>query len=460
MAWTKVTKSGASLLVIACALFAPGLAHAATFFVAPNGSDQSPGTQERPFATMAKGQAASGPGDTVYFRAGTYRYSSSTAADGVVLSKSGQSGRPILYAAYEAEKPVFDFAGMTARARITGIRVSASYIHLRGLEIKGVPQRINTANESWGVYNLGNNNKYEQLDIHHIAGPGLFIGNGSNNLVLNCDSHDNYDPLSKAGPGENADGFGCHGNGTNNVFRGCRAWWNTDDGYDFISAKGVCIVESSWAFYNGYMPGTFNAKRNGNGFKAGGYGTDLSKVPPTPPRHTVRHCLAFRNLAAGFYANHHPIGGDWYNNTGYKNARDFDMLVLEQGGRSTHKMRNNVGLGSSKLVANWKGGDDAGNAWTLRLSVTEADFQSIDMKGVEGPRRPDGSLPDLPFMKLRPGSELIDRGQNVGLKFNGAAPDIGWFETGGPLPLQPDADDAAFDADEPKESEQVFEEDE
>ena len=177
----------------------------------------------------------------------------------------------------------------------------------------------------------------------------------------------------------------------------------------------------------------------------------LSKVPANPPRHTVRHCLAFRNLAAGFYANHHPIGGDRYNNTGYKNARDFDMLVLEQGGRSNHKMRNNVGLGSSKLVANWKGGDDASKAWTLRLNVTDATFQSVDMRGVDGPRRPDGSLPDLPFMKPRAGSDLIDRGQNVGLKFNGAAPDIGWFETGGPLTRELSAHDAeadVLDADE------------
>jgi MYXO-CTERM domain-containing protein len=430
-------RRGRASLAITFALLAPLLsfsaARAETFFVAPGGSDQNPGSEVRPFATMAKGQASAGPGDTVYFRAGTYRYTSGTAADGVVLSKSGQSGRPIVYAAYADEQPVFDFAGMTAKQRITGIRVTGSFIHLKGLELKGVPQRINTANESWGIYNLGNNNLYERLNLHHIAGPGLFIGGGSNNVVLNCDSHDNYDPLSKAGAGENADGFGCHGNGTNNVFRGCRAWWNTDDGYDFISAKGVCIVENSWAFYNGYMPGTFTAKKNGNGFKAGGFGLDLAKVPANPPRHTVRNCLAFRNLAAGFYANHHPIGGDWYNNTGYKNARDFDMLVLEQGGRSTHKMRNNVGLGSGTLVANWKGGDNQFNAWTLGLTVTEADFQRVDMKGVDGPRGPDGSLPDLPFMKLRPGSKLIDRGQNVGLKFSGAAPDLGWHESGTPL---------------------------
>lgn len=429
MGWKRAIKAALALWGLGWALSAPLSAQAATYYVAPGGSDQNPGTQERPFASMAKGQAAAGPGDTVYFRGGTYKFNSSTAADGVMLDKSGQSGKRINYWAYGSEKPVFDFAGMTAKQRITGIRVKASWVHLKGIEIKNVPQRINTANESWGVYVLGSSNVFEKLDMHHISGPGLFIGGGSNNLVLNCDSHHNYDPLSKAGAGENADGFGCHSrNGSNNVFRGCRAWWNTDDGYDFISATGVCIVEKSWAFYNGYMPGTFEGKKNGNGFKAGGYGSGT--VPAKPPRHTVRNCLAFRNRAAGFYQNHHPIGGDWFNNTGYKNARDFDMLVLEGSGISSQKLRNNVGYGSSQVIANFKGRDDSYNSWKLGVSVSDADFQSVDMKGVDGPRKPDGSLPDIAFMKLRSGSDLIDRGQNVGLPFAGKAPDLGWLESG------------------------------
>jgi hypothetical protein len=314
---------------------------------------------------------------------------------------------------------------MTARQRITGVRVTASWVHLKGIEIRGVPQRINTANESWGVYNLGSNNVYERLDIHHISGPGLFIGGGSSNLVLNSDSHHNFDPLSKAGPGENADGFGCHGSGTGNVFRGCRAWWNTDDGYDFISAKGTCLVEQSWAFYNGYMPGTFTSAANGAGIKAGGYGSGA--IPPNPPRHTVRGCLSFRNKAAGFYANHHPIGGDWLNNTGFRNARDFDMLV-SPGGNPNHKLRNNLGHGSSATVANFTGRDDAVNAWKLKVSIADGDFESVDPKGTDGPRQADGSLPDLPFMKLRADSDLVDKGEEVGLPYAGAATDLGAFE--------------------------------
>lgn len=416
---------GASGLLVTSLL--PSWAHAKSLFVAATGSDTNAGDEQHPFASLQKAESSAEPGDTVYIRGGSYEFVNGTAADGVLLKKSGTANALITYEAYRGERPVFDFAGMTAQQRITGIRVTASYIRLKGLELTGVPQRINTANESWGIYNLGNNNVYEALDIHHIDGPGLFIGGGSNNVVLNCDSHHNYDPMSKTGPGENADGFGCHGSGTNNVFRGCRAWWNTDDGYDFISAKGTCLVERSWAFYNGYLPDTFTAQSNGNGFKAGGYGTGT--VPATPPRHTVRQCVAFRNRAAGFYANHHPIGGDWFSNTGYKNARDFDMLVLE-GGNPNHKLRNNLAYAGNSAIANFLGKDDAVNSWSLPVMSSDADFLSVELKQMEAPRKADGALPDVTFLHLKAGSDLIDRGEDTGLPFAGKAPDLGAFETG------------------------------
>jgi hypothetical protein len=190
-----------------CLISSPGWA--ATYYVAPTGNNSNPGTLEQPFATMARGQQAAAAGDTVYFRGGTYLYTSSTDANGVALNKSGASGRRINYWAYQNEIPIFDFSGMTAAARITGIRVTASYIHLKGLEVKLVPQNITTQNESWGIYNEGgDNNIYEMLNLHHNMGPGFFLGSGGNNLILNCDSHHNYDPRSRAGDGENADGFG------------------------------------------------------------------------------------------------------------------------------------------------------------------------------------------------------------------------------------------------------------
>jgi hypothetical protein len=62
------------------------------------------------------------------------------------------------------------------------------------------------------------------------------------------------------------------------------------------------------------------------------------------------------------------------------------------------------------------------------VKVTADDFVSIDLKGVDGPRQPDGSLPDLAFIRPKPGSRLLDAVISVELPFKGAAPDLGAFE--------------------------------
>jgi hypothetical protein len=72
------------------------------------------------------------------------------------------------------------------------------------------------------------------------------------------------------------------------------------------------------------------------------------------------------------------------------------------------------------------------NSWNAPFQATEADFLSVDTTGLRGPRKPDGSLPDLPFLHLVQGSDLIDAGTDVGLPFNGPAPDLGAFEAGFP----------------------------
>lgn len=83
-------------------------AAAAAYYVAPGGNDSAAGTQAAPWATIAHAQAVAQPGDTVYFRGGTYRYtransdctSRTARVDAITLNKSGSSGSPIRYWAY------------------------------------------------------------------------------------------------------------------------------------------------------------------------------------------------------------------------------------------------------------------------------------------------------------------------------------------------------------------------
>ena len=47
------------------------------------------------------------------------------------------------------------------------------------------------------------------------------------------------------------------------------------------------------------------------------------------------------------------------------------------------------------------------------------------------PRKPNGSLPDIRYLHLSATSDLIDKGVDIGMPFNGSGPDIGAFESGG-----------------------------
>jgi parallel beta-helix repeat protein len=362
----------------------------------------------------------------VYIRGGEYVYAGDASAEGVRFNKSGAQDQRIDYWAYPGETPVFDFYGMNAQARLYGFRVTASWLHFRGLELQGVQQILTDVNESWCIrVEGGSNNIFENLDLHDNEGPGLFIAGGGDNSVINCDSHHNYD--ADRG-GENADGFGCHSSSAGNVFSGCRAWYNSDDGFDFINSSGTCTVEYSWVWRNGYVPDTTSGAGNGAGIKAGGFGLDPSSFPATIPRHVARFNVSFLNRSQGFYANHHPGGIDWISNTAFSNSRNFDMLA--DVGAADHYLRNNLAAGSGSALANATASeiDDAYNSWSLSVTVSDADFLSVATSEAEAPRQADGSLPVIDFLHLAEGSDLIDQGEDMGFPFTGAAPDLGAFE--------------------------------
>ncbi|MBN1609189.1 MAG: right-handed parallel beta-helix repeat-containing protein [Polyangiaceae bacterium] len=425
MALIPCARAASTLLV----LLAPApLWAAATYYVAPNGKDSAPGTESEPFATVGKAQSAAAAGDTVLIRGGRYAFSGSGTV-GVAFSKSGTANALINYFAYPGEIPIFDFSDLTPSNRVTGLDVRCNYIHLRGLEVMGVHQ-YQSGQDSWGVRIQGNGNILENLNVHDNDAPGIFITSGADNLVLNCDSHHNYDYLESGGSG---DGFGCHSSGGGNVLSGCRAYDNSDDGFDFINAAGSCTVEMSFSFRNGFVPDTSQTAGNGAGFKAGGYGSPPSVPSSGAATHTVRQCVAFGNRAQGFYANHHPGRIYFYNNTAFNNPTNYDMLA-DSGYPSDHVLRNNIALASGTAISRLSGGTDTSNSWTLSVTVTTADFRSVDQTQALAARAADGSLPEVDFMRLAADSDLVDKGTDVGWPYNGSAPDLGAFESGGASP--------------------------
>jgi hypothetical protein len=80
-------------------------ATAATYYVAPNGSDTKSKSQARnittPWKTIQHGAKQLGAGDTLYVRTGTY-------AEMITLATSGTSTARVTVAGYPGERPVID----------------------------------------------------------------------------------------------------------------------------------------------------------------------------------------------------------------------------------------------------------------------------------------------------------------------------------------------------------------
>jgi len=429
-------------------------------YVAPNGDDSNSGTIDQPLESIQKAQDLVNPGDTVYIRGGIYQVREDQISEVVqglfscitYLDKSGTEDKTIKYWAYPGETPIFDFTNVKpADRRVVGIYVIGSYIHIKGLEMTGIQTTITAHTESYCIYSRGNNNIYEEIVMHDNVGTGLRHYNGGGNLFLNCDSYRNWDNVSEDGKGGNNDGFGCHpsSGSTGNVFRGCRAWFNSDDGFDIIRSDEAVVFDSCWAFYNGFST-NFESLGDGNGFKAGGYAHDTAdKLPNSIPRNTIKFCIAARNKANGFYSNHHLGGNDWYNNSAYQNLTNFNMLNRPSrddadnidGDGYDHVLKNNLsyekGIGF-KNTANIDTSKNTleTNSWQLNTSLSDADFKSIDINLLKSPRKEDGSLPDVDFMRPVQGSNIVDAGTDIGFEFLGTAPELGAIEVDYPTSIK------------------------
>ena len=442
--------------LILCAIGAPlaavGLA-AAEFYVAPAGSDANPGTEAAPFATIMRAQTAAATGDTVWLRGGTYLLDNShiVRTDTIYAYVNDFTKSGVRYYAAPGETPVFDFSAVRPDARrVTAFFIRANNLHLRGFHSVGVQVTIpaggtatNTQSENVRISG-GSGNILERLVLRDGMGIGVYIiGSSANNLVLNCDAYNNtgLDSLSIG----NVDGFGSHTTaaGTGNVFRGCRAWLNSDDGFDFINCKAPALIENCWAAFSGYVGTALATGADGNGFKAGGYGRNGSALPSPVPRHIVRFSLAVHNRSSGFYANHHAGGLDFVHNTAYRNGTNYNLLnVLADNLTDVpgydHYLKNNLGFSPrSTSVANLDQAacDVSHNFFTLSVTVAADDFLLTTTNTarlfqlISSPRQADGSLPRIDLLRLKDGSDLIDRGLPLaGFACNQAAPDLGCFE--------------------------------
>jgi uncharacterized repeat protein (TIGR02059 family) len=400
-----------------------------TYYVSPEGRDSDPGTQNQPFFTLNKAWSVVGAGDIIYMRGGTYYYTSQQNLTG----KNGTSGNLIKVWAYPGETPIITrTSSWTFSTYRAGIYFSGNYVHFKGFQISGYYQQDLSV---WMPLRCQDFNDciFELLNIHDNGGPVYMTGSCNRNLLLNCDFHDQFDPLTSGvyGPAyNNADGlnFEYVTSGNTNTIKGCRFWNNSDDGLDLYNNHGVVNVEDSWAWNNGVDENLNEVSTgDGNGFKFGPTNSARTTI-----LRTVKNCLSFNNTHWGFFENNAQCNIALYNNVafqnGYTNTAWCTGFHFDQSGIA-YFLKNNIAYQNSReevglgILTNVEY-----NSWNSGVSVSDDDFLSLDSTGVSGERGPNGELPDLNFLKLVSGSDLVDAGVDVGISYSGNAPDIGAFE--------------------------------
>lgn len=438
---------------------------AATYYSSPKGAGD--GFSYDTPTTFTKGLSLlKNPGDTLYLLAGQYDLDKTT-----IQKLNGTKQKHIVIAGYDpmnsqgSYDAILDFRTTPYGTRGLQIKNNCTYLHIKNLTL-----RYSGKNN---LYNEGSFCLFENLDIYGSGDTGCQMKNGGDNIIKNVDSHHNFDYQTMSGTtanfGGNADGFADKqftGNG--NHYIGCRAWCNSDDGWDFFQrvSNTQTIMEYCVCYQNG--PATYDmtnnpryetdkawfdskmgttmtdrygntikitmdkypCQGNGNGFKLGGENTNHQV--------TVHHCLAVANNTKGFDQNNNG-GTMWlYNNSAYANTVNYGFTTA-YGANTLH---NNISLNSIKgdsyksqtLVANDH------NSWNSGFTCAVSDFQSLDTTEILSVRQADGSLQEGTFMRLVDGSKLIDAGIDVNIGYNGSAPDLGCYESVGEehLPLPED----------------------
>ena len=375
-------------------------------YVAPSGTPGGDGSFIRPLSVQAALDLAA-PGQTIVVKEGRYQLTTP-----LVIRKgmNGTQAQPIYMLADPAAKtkPVFDFTGAN-----DGILLNADWWYIFGIGVTGAGGE--------GISIAGSHNTLDQVDVFYNQATGIQISRSlrvdstidywpSYNLVLNCTAYGNADPGYS-----DADGFGAKLTaGRGNVFDGCVAYHNADDGWDLYAKAengpiGKTIVKNCVAYANGYLEDGTNAG-DGNGFKLGGESITAY--------HELHNSFAFNNKNCGVTTNSCP-DVQVFNTTIYNNeknnislytklAKDTDFAargVLSMKDSAVKSGKENVDnfaptgsqdkskyTGSSNYY--WDGAKSVNDAGTQ----VEADiFASLEFKGFT--RRADGTIDLGDFLK-------------------------------------------------------------
>ena len=381
-----------------------------SIYVAADGSASGNGTKEKPLDVYTAVKYVQA-GQTIVITEGTYNLSRTIKVERGINGTSDN----MIYMVADPEassRPVFDFGGKCA-----GMVLAGDYWYFKGFDVTG------SADAQKGIQVAGDHNTLDQIETYRNGNTGLQISRylttdefedwPSYNLILNCSSYENADKGY-----EDADGFAAKltvGNG--NVFDGCIAHHNADDGWDLFAkvqtgSIGKVTIRNCVAYKNGYVTGDDGKEidaGNGNGFKMGG--DSMSGY------HELHNSIAFFNKAKGIDSNSCPdiqvfdsisFNNESYNVAFYTNSAvntdykaDGVISYRTENMDQTENLKGKGTQDSSRIYGETNFYWDVTSHTSVNskgATVSSDWFESLDFTGIE--RNADGTVNTHGFLIL------------------------------------------------------------
>lgn len=399
-----------TLILTLLSLAVTNMANGTVRYASPKGIDPEGLSMDKPgrFGAMVDSLVA---GDTLFLTSGQYDFTKT-----LVIKKNATADKWITICAADGAKPILDFRQQPNNTN--GIKVTGQYILIKGLTIRYAGKKgLWLENASYC--------RLEQLDVYGCCDSGIQLRKGGYNVVINCDSHDNFDYQAEGG---NADGFADKQGGDvfpGNTYIGCRAWHNSDDGWDSFQRQSkdsptvyqYCVtynngpaefdltshprvngVDRNLPCFEGKDLSHFPNGGNPNGFKLGGQGKD-NKASGIYTRHDTElsHCLAVGHRKKGFDQN---------NNTGHMTISHCLAYRndINYGFGNPYPCRLDISQcisleptsGEHLATAPESTVNQTGNSWNEHSQLNTSILNGIDIvKIMLADRQADGSLPEV-----------------------------------------------------------------